>query len=110
METIHKYIKGILHWMRGRKNDFGSLISKVTEEVKKVLERVKSSPVQKTKPVITEPSPKISEPQRNNRMKSIPDTKNPDRIFQMGIVGLGISFIGLIIGGIIYLIIVWIMR
>jgi hypothetical protein len=110
METIHKYIKGISPWMKGRKNDFGCLISKVTEAVKKVLEKVKSSSVQKTKPVITEPSPKISEPQRNNRMKSSPDTKNPDRIFQMGIVGLGISFIGLIIGGIIYLIIVWVMR
>jgi hypothetical protein len=110
METIHKYITGIFHWMKGRKKDFGNLISKMTEEVKTVLEKVKSSHVQKTKPVITEPNPKISKPQRNNRIKSSSDIKNPDRIFHIGLVCLGISFIGLIISGMIYLIIVWVMR
>jgi hypothetical protein len=110
MGMMHKYLEIILRWMTVRGNGFRSLIFKVTGAVKRVLEKVKSTPIQEMKPVIIQPDLQIHEPQRNKQMKTIPDTKNPDRIFQMGIVGLGISFIGLIIGGIIYLFIVWIMR
>jgi hypothetical protein len=110
METTRKYIEGALRWMAGRRNDLGILIFKVTGEVKRVLEKVKSRPVQETKPVIVQSSLQTSKRQHDDLSKSTHHTKNPDRIFHIGLVGLGICFIGLIIAGVIYLIIVWVMR
>ncbi len=96
--------------MTERGDGLKSLIDKVTGEVKRVLEKVQRGPIEKTTPVIVQPSSQIPEGQSNEQVWPIPDTKYPDRIFQMGIVGLGICFIGLVIGGLIYLIILWVMR
>lgn len=107
---MRKYIERILHWLAGRRNDLGSLILKVTAEVRRVLEKVKSSPVQKTIPVIVQPSPQRPIPQSSGREESIPHANISERIFQTGIVVLGICFIGLIVSGVMYLIILWVMR
>jgi len=107
---MRKCIGRILHWMTRERYDLGGVIFKITGDVKRILEKDKSSSVQKTKPVVVQSDLQIPKRQRNNGEKPIPNTSNPDRIFQIGIVGLGICVIGLILSGVTYLIIIWAMR
>jgi hypothetical protein len=110
METMRVYIGGILHWLTGRRNELDSLISKGKGEIKRVLEKAKSSPIQETKPVIVQPPLKRPTPQRSDREESIPHANVSERLFQIGIVFLGICLIGLVFCVVLYLIIAWIMR
>lgn len=100
----------MLHWLTEGSKVLRSLLHQVTGEVRGLLEKAKFSPIEKTKPVMVRQSLQIPERQGHDHGRSLPDTKNSDRIFQIGIVGLGVCFIGLIIGGVIYLIILWVMR
>jgi hypothetical protein len=104
------YTWGVMQWMTRKRSDLGNLILERTGDFKKLLEKVKYRPVQKTKRIIVQSDRGMPKGERNARENSIPVTKNPDKIFQLCLVGLGICLIGLIIFGVTYLIIGWAMR
>jgi len=133
METMRKNIEELLRWMTGGKYGLDNFIFfKIKGDSKSAFEKITSSTLQETKPVIVaseqEAKPVVAaseqemkpvvvassvlirKRQRNDREAFIPKTRIIDRISQICIVCLGICLICLILFGVIYLIILWVMK
>jgi|SRR3989339_1587470 len=121
METMRKNIEELLRWVTGGKYGLDNFIFKIEGDSKSALEKITSGhlhetkPVvaaseQETKPVVAASSVLIRKRQRNDREEFIPKRRIIDRISQICIVCLGICLICLILFGVIYLIILWVMK
>lgn len=107
---MQKHNRGVPEWVTRATSSLGNWIREKRGPFNKSLAAVKRGPVQKPKRDTVRAAHGKPADHQDLRELSYSNASNPDKIFQIGLLGLGISFVGLTVYGVIYLIIGWAMR
>lgn len=107
---MRNFSRGVMDWSARKGALSRNWLLEKGDQLGRLLETVHRRPVRKPKRKPVRTARRMAAGNRDPREISISDTKNPDKMFQIALVVLAISVVGLATLGMIYLIIGWAMR